>query len=235
LFTEKGKIEFGYINKETSIEFFVEDTGIGIPKDKQLIIYDRFVQADLGLTRSYEGAGLGLSISKAYVEMLGGILWVDSDEGKGTKFSFTVPLNEETLPKFPTGQKADLLKKSAKKEYFDLHVLVAEDDKITSRYIKELLRCKKISFVETGVDAVEFCRKNSDVDMVLMDIKLPEMDGYTATGKIREFNQNIKIIAQTAFAFIEDQEKAIAAGCNDCIPKPYKIDALHDIIRKNMR
>lgn len=235
-FSEKGSIEFGYEQKENDLEFYVKDTGIGIPKERQEAIFERFIQADISDKMARQGAGLGLSISKAYVEMLGGRIWVESVEGKGTTFYFTLPYN--TGPdKKETSEKSV----SAQNETNQiipgvpqLKTVIAEDDEtselLISINIKEF--SKEIIKVRTGNEVVEACRNNPDIDLILMDIQMPGMNGYEATRLIRQFNPNVIIIAQTAFGLTGDKEKAIDAGCNDHIAKPISKDELIVLIHK---
>ena len=246
-FTILGGIEFGYDKKENCLEFYVKDTGIGIRENQKAIIFERFRQASEMLSRNYEGAGLGLSISKAYVEMLGGEIWVESKyknqtsvvqgdgDGKtnGSTFYFTIPYHpveedEEEKDKniFLAGGNDVRAKK--------LKILIVENEKVSEMYITKALErySKETITVSNGIDAVEVCRNNSDIDLILMDIQMPIMDGYEATIQIRQFNKKVVIIAQTAFAQLGDYEKAIEAGCNDYISKPINIQALTAVIKR---
>ncbi len=232
-FSHNGFIEIGCIKKNNFLEFFVKDTGEGIQHDLKAIIFERFRQGSELINRNYEGAGLGLSISKAYVEMLGGEIWVESEYGKGSDFYFTIPCNTdaETIRVHQEAIKThkDLVPAfNAEHQIKNLKILIAEDDETSEMLITMTVRLfsKEILTARTGVHAVEICRNNPDLDLVLMDIKMPEMDGYTATRQIRQFNRNVVIIAQSAFAFSGDREKAIEAGCDDYIPKPFNKAAL---------
>jgi PAS domain S-box-containing protein len=237
-FTNDGSIEFGYNKKTDSesaeLEFFVKDTGIGIPKNWQQAIFDRFVQADLSLSKKYEGSGLGLSISKAYIEMLGGKIWVESIEGEGSVFYFTIPYST-SKSETTKNNEAELDTKS-EHEVKKLKILIAEDEEFADLYLTKLLKdyYKKAFHAKTGIEAVDISRNNPDIDLILMDIKMPEMNGYEATRKIREFNKNVIIIAQTAYALTGNRDKAIKAGCNDYIPKPIEKDKLKKIIEKHL-
>ncbi|MCX6160468.1 MAG: ATP-binding protein, partial [Ignavibacteriae bacterium] len=243
-YTNEGSIEFGYTLKRNYIEFYVKDTGIGIPKDRQEAIFERFIQADISDIRALQGAGLGLAIAKAYTEMLGGKIWVESEEGKGSIFYFTIPYNTAELFKKFCGEedkneiKNIVLDEGEAKEYFgeikDLKILIAEDVEPSDMLITIAINkiTKEVLHAKTGIEAVEACRNNPDIDVVLMDIKMPEMDGYEATRLIRKFNKNIIIIAQTAQALTGDREKAITAGCNDYISKPIIISKLMAMIKK---
>jgi len=234
-FTREGSIEFGYEKKGKYLEFFVKDTGEGIPEQKKEIIFERFRQGSESLARAYEGAGLGLSISKAYIEMLGGKIWVESELGKGSTFYFTIPYNAETEPEIITkepvskGDKVGAMK--------NLKILIAEDDESSEMFLSTALTrlVKELLIARTGVKAIEICRNNPDIDLVLMDIRMPDMDGYEATRQIREFNKDVVIIAQTAYALAGDREKAIEAGCNDHIGKPIIISVLKGLIQKHFK
>lgn len=235
-FTDKGSIELGYSLKKESnspeLEFYIKDTGVGIPKAKQLAIFDRFIQANLTDKRAFEGAGLGLSISKAYVELLGGKLWVESQEGKGSIFYFTIPYN--TKQKDEILNNTSSLEKKEEKPVKDLKILIVEDDKISNLLITKAVKIfsKEVLKATTGFEAVEACRNNPDIDLVLMDVNMPVMNGYEATKQIRQFNKEVVIIAQTAYGLASDREDAITAGCTDYISKPIKIEILKELIQK---
>ncbi len=222
-FTPSGSVELGYKVNDDFLEFYVKDSGRGIPEEQKLFIFERFRQGSETLNRNFEGAGLGLSISKAYVEMLGGKIWVENNTRKngnstGATFFFTLPLYPLQTGKPQKTRLAKPAKVPAKK----LKILIVEDDKISEMLMIKMVEdfAEKILITTTGVEAVDVCRKNHDIDLVLMDINMPEMDGYEATRKIREFNKEVVIIAQTAHALIGDREKSMAAGCNDYISKP---------------
>jgi signal transduction histidine kinase len=242
-YSTKGSIELGYqlkIEKESDntdkkgnivLEFYVKDTGIGIPKERQEAIFERFIQADIADKMAYQGAGLGLSISKAYVEMLGGKIWVESEEGKGSCFYFTLPYHtdsfEETIDRQPIPlMKNDIVRK--------LKILIAEDDEVSDSMLSIMLRefSNKILHAETGLETIKVCQDNPDIDLILMDIRMPEMGGYEATHKIREFNKEVIIIAQTAHGLSGDREKSLESGCNDYIAKPINRTELLALIQK---
>jgi hypothetical protein len=242
-YTETGFIEFGYNHfvetqniVETqcfaSLQFYVKDTGIGIPKDRLEAIFERFIQADIADKMARQGAGLGLSISKAYVEMLKGKIWVESEEGIGSTFYFTLP--GFTEPKEKATVKNGIQAVTEGTRVGNLKVLIAEDDEASNHLISIYVRKfgKKIINVQNGRDAVETCRDNPDINLILMDIQMPELNGYEATRQIRQFNTEVTIIALTAFALAGDRQKAIEAGCNDYISKPVKMFELVEIIQK---
>ena len=230
-YTNNGSIEFGYDIVEAkhasslppvtpTLQFYVKDTGIGIPKDRQEAIFERFIQADIADTRAFQGAGLGLSISKAYVEMLGGKMWVESEEEKGSVFYFTIPYNTEIQHKIPFENINQ--QERTDNGTMNLKVLIAEDDETSEmllslkldKFSREILKTKN------GIETVEMCRNNPDIDLILMDIQMSGMDGYEATREIRKFNRKVIIIAQTAYGLSGDREKALEAGCNDYVAKP---------------
>jgi len=231
-FTQVGSIEFGYQKNGNFIEFFVKDTGAGVSKKHQQLIFERFRQGSESLNRKYEGAGLGLSISKAYVEMLGGQIWVESEEGEGSTFYFTLPYLRKSEIKVISNN--EIIADAKEIRINNLQVLIAEDDEASEKLITVAIKkfSKEILKVTTGTGAVEACRNNPGIDLVLMDIKMPDMDGYEATRQIRQFNTTVIIIAQSAYALSGDREKAIKAGCNDYITKPMKRIVLSDLIRK---
>ena len=233
-FTNEGNIEFGCEKKGGYLEFFVKDTGLGITKSQKKIIFERFRQANETISRTHEGSGLGLAISKAYVEMLDGKIWVESQEGKGSAFYFTIPFHSQIIDEVNTAlEKAPTIPKEENKVK-DLKVLIVEDDAISKLLITIAVKpySKEIMKVSTGIEAIEACRNNPDIDLVMMDINMPEMDGYEATKNIREFNKDLIIIAQTANGMQSDRDNAIAAGCTDYISKPINITDLGTLIQK---
>ena len=233
-YSNEGFIEFGYVKKESNLEFFVKDTGIGIPGDIQQVIFERFIQADLTLSSPYQGAGLGLSITKAYVEMLGGKIWVESQEGVGSQFYFTIPYNHKTEINV---SKSKVPKIKQEHPYKIFKIMIVEDEKATDVYLSIVVKdiSKDILHAKTGAEALELFRDNQNIDLVLMDIKMPDMDGYEVTRKIREFNKDVIIIAQTAYALGGDREKAIQSGCNDHITKPIEKNDLMKVIKKHLK
>ncbi len=234
-YSEKGSIEFGYIIKGETLEFFVKDTGIGIPEDRKEAIFERFVQADISDKKALQGAGLGLSISRAYVEMLGGKIWMESEEGKGSTFYFTLKYQPEIIKNhiskngvIPSGER------DTKKQ---LKILIAEDDEISVEFLSIVVQefAKETIIVSTGNEAITVCRNYSDIDLILMDIQMPDLNGYEASRQIRQFNKEVVIIAQTAYALEGDIEKAQDAGCNDYITKPIVAEELEQMINNHLR
>jgi PAS domain S-box-containing protein len=221
-FTDEGVIEYGYEmvgpKEALHLQFFVRDTGIGIPADRQEIIFERFIQADVSDKLARQGAGLGLSISKAYITMLNGKIWLETEFGKGSSFYFEIPYqvsNEEFIDK-------EINSRSDASSIKKLKILIAEDNEISKTLITLTLKkfCDDFLTARTGIEAVELCRDNPDIDLILMDIKMPEMDGYEAIRQIRLFNKKVLIIAQTAYGLSGDKELAFEAGCSEYISKP---------------
>jgi signal transduction histidine kinase/ActR/RegA family two-component response regulator len=241
-YTKSGSVEFGYRLNNSSFAlndkipellFFVKDTGIGIPVNRQNAIFERFIQADIADVQAREGAGLGLSIAKSYVELLGGKIWVESEINQGSTFYFTHPFLNEKI----TGAKTpeNLAVESNEKQRL-FKILLAEDDEMSSVLIKKMVEkiSSEVIHVFTGHDAVEACRNNPDLDLILMDIKMPDLNGYEATRQIRQFNEDIVIIAQTAFGFSKDYIKAKEAGCTDYISKPINRNKLLALINMHL-
>ncbi|MCK9413979.1 MAG: PAS domain S-box protein [Prolixibacteraceae bacterium] len=229
-FTTRGSIRFGGELKGENFEFFVRDTGIGIQEEKQKIIFDSFMQADSSLSRGFEGAGLGLSISKAYVEMLGGEIWLESEVGVGSSFYFTLPLVKKTMTETAITEQ---LLSNIDRENPGKTILIAEDDEDSMIYLSILVRNMEYKLLQarSGTQAVEICHNNPDIDLILMDIKMPFMDGVSATKLIREFCPNLVVIAQTAYALEIEKEKY--GGIFDAyLTKPVNANELRQIINQ---
>jgi len=232
-YTDKGSIEFGYNKKGDFLEYYVKDTGIGIHKDRLDVIFERFIQADISDVQARQGAGLGLTISKAYVEMLGGQIWIESVPEMGSTFYFNIPYKVQGKQEIESeNQIIPLIQENPVK---NLKFLIAEDDEISKMFISIIVSPigKEILKARNGKEAIEICRNNPDIDIILMDIQMPDLNGYEATRQIRQFNKDVIIIAQTAFGLSGDREKSIAAGCNDYISKPVKKDELLSLIQKH--
>ena len=218
-FTSEGHIYYGcnLIKEETNstLKFYVEDSGIGISKDKQEIIFEMFRQVEDGSTRKYEGAGIGLSVAKRLVELLGGTIWVESEINEGSTFYFTIPVEESRLEKINIFNELTFLEIKEK-------VLIVEDNRASAEFIETVLNKYGLQclFAENGQEAVELCVKQKNIALILMDINLPVKDGLAATKEIKQLRPNLPIIAQTAYAVAGDKEKALASGCDDYISKP---------------
>jgi PAS domain S-box-containing protein len=227
-FTHEGYIKFGYEYNENTLKFFVEDTGIGIADDRLESIFERFRQAETTTSRMYGGTGLGLSISQKLVELMGGKINVESEKNKGSVFRFTIayqPVHEK--------EKSTSNEKIIRTENI-FTILVVEDEEVNYLYIEEILPEKDVSLIlsRDGKEAVEICKNNPAIDLVLMDIKLPVMNGYDATRAIKKIRPTLPVIAQTAYVLPGDKEKALDAGCDGYLPKPLDADELYTIVDK---
>ena len=231
-YTRSGYIRMGYSVEKDGIRFYVEDTGTGIPKELQDRVFGRFQK----LNEFVQGTGLGLAISRAIVEAAGGEIGFTSEQGIGSTFWAWVPCEifqhgdvgfpETTLP----NRRPVFSEDSDRK----LRILVAEDNDSNFLLVRSILKDYDLLRVTNGVEAVEEIR-NGKFDFVLMDLKMPVMDGLVATRKIREFNSDIPIVALTANAFDTDRASAMDAGCNAFLPKPVKRKQLFELLSGTCR
>ncbi|MBN2174013.1 MAG: PAS domain S-box protein [Bacteroidales bacterium] len=234
-FTDFGLVDFGFkvVNKskEPHIEFFVRDTGIGIPKDKTSIIFESFRQANFSDTKIYGGTGLGLTITKKMVEILGGEIWVKSTEGQGSTFYFTLPY----IPGKTAVHSKQMTEKpqSPQFNWKDKKILIVEDNDLSYLYFSRILAKTgaKITRAKDGREGLNYF-KADDFNLVLMDIQLPEMDGYTTTKEIKKISPDIPVIAQTAFAMVGEKERCLQVGCDAYISKPIKINDFFEVVGK---
>ncbi|NQV01405.1 MAG: response regulator [Bacteroidia bacterium] len=237
-FTETGEIEFGYIIKEDfgigkSIEFFIQDTGIGIPEEMHKAIFERFRQVDDSHTRKYGGAGLGLTICKNLAHLMGGELNLTSEIGKGTRFTITLPMwTISPLKEEPVKEKST----TREQDWKDKVILVAEDEESNYTFIEHVLKRTgvKLLWAKNGKEAVNMAHTER-VDLILMDIRMPGMDGYEATEIIKKENKSIPVIAQTAYALKGEKELSMGAGCDDYIAKPIDITEMMGILSKYLK
>jgi len=213
-YTNKGEIGMECNVNGNNLEVQVKDTGIGIPADRQSAVFDRFVQADTSMSRDYEGTGLGLTISQGLAELLGGDITLKSEKGQGSIFKLVLPCKTEA--------KTNVKQEIETHNLDDVKILIVDDEETSLMYLEVLLSdsFNEILVAKNGFEAIELCKGNPDIDIILMDLKMPQMDGYTATQEIRSFNRDVVIIAQSAHAFDENIKKALDLGCNDYITKP---------------
>ena len=229
-FTEHGHIDFGYAVDNNTITFFVNDTGIGIHPSKHELIFDRFRQADDNYTTQvYGGTGLGLSIAKGIISLLGGSIWVESDKDKGAKFLFTVPFRPVSASK-----PDEILKTKILLDWAELTILIVEDDMFNSEFIWEVLNFTKAKLIRAynGEKALEIIKDNLAISIVLMDIRLPDLNGYEITKQALKINPQLKIIAQTAYASSNDKDRCLNSGFCGFISKPIKREELIQLIEK---
>jgi CheY-like chemotaxis protein len=235
-FTNTGSIEFGYHKEnEDRLVFHVKDSGIGIRKDKLDSIFKPFIQLDELNKKVQGGAGLGLSICRGLTKLMGGNLWVESEPGSGSTFWFSI-----RYAKANASVKDIALKEAESHHWNNKKVLIVEDDDMNYAYLKEILAPTQMHIIraENGIEAVEKA-KTEKPELIIMDIRLPVMDGLDATRKIRQTGNKTPIIAQTAYAMSEDKQICLTAGCDDYISKPIHKDLLlkkiaYQMHKKNM-
>jgi PAS domain S-box-containing protein len=221
-FTKTGRIDLKLIQNKDELVFYVQDTGIGISKSAQKSIFEHFTQEDSLISRNYDGAGLGLSIAKGLCELIGGSITFESVKGRGSVFYLHVPISETKKTQIIMPSVAFPMQFSNINKEFT--ILIAEDDELSFDFLKKLLNKNekfKIIRAKDGIQAVDCCKENPDISMVLMDIKMPFMNGLEATKKIKAQRKDLPIIAVTAYALSNDIENAFAAGCDDYISKPF--------------
>ncbi len=233
-FTSEGYIKMGYSISDDKFSFYISDTGIGIEKEKQDTVFNHFVQADSSISSRFEGSGLGLSICREYAKMLNGNIRIESEINKGSTFFVEIP--NHIQPAEPAPKPVNNLKLEKPVIPPGLKIVVAEDDKTSFFFLKYILDgiSADVLHATTGLEAVELAKNNPDTRIILMDSKMPEMDGMEAVRKIREFNQKVYIIAQTAYNHEDYKLKTIQAGCNEYIEKPIDKNKLMNLIWKGV-
>jgi len=220
-FTEKGYVEYGFKPEQDEIVFYVKDTGIGISEDEHDIVFEKFRQVDDTHTRKYGGVGLGLTLVKKLIELLDGRIWFDSEPGKGSVFYFSLPYGkpeEELAVEKKTGEKKE------KKLLSDKTILIVEDENSNYLLLEKLLTLENANTIwaRNGEESIEKFKENKNIDLILMDLKMPVMDGYEATRQIKQLSENMPIIALTAYTESESIEKAKSKGFDDYLEKPIK-------------
>ena len=230
-FTHQGRIELGCRVVNRYLEFYVLDTGIGIPDSEHSRIFERFYQLDHDSSKIYGGLGLGLSICAAYVEILGGDIHVESENEKGSRFVFTIALKRVQSEKSIRQPDFKEQKNSA-----DKTILVAEDDDMSFYFIREVLTDTGYNIIRAfnGVDAVNICSQNSEIDLILMDVRMPLKNGYESAAEILKIRPGVPIIFQTAFGYPEDRYHA-RNNSVDFITKPFSVDQLASMVNKHIR
>ena len=230
-YTEAGYIEMGYRLHEADLVFYVKDTGIGLENDQLEFIFNRFMQVATTISPNEEGVGLGLTISKAIVSQFGGELWVESEPGQGAIFYFNIPVKpgESVLLQSDYQMSTDM-----EYDWNDKLILVAEDVQTNYLLVKKSLRKTgvRLLWAKNGKETVEMVKNNPDIDLVLMDIRMPIMNGLDATREIKKIRPDLVIIAQTAYAMDGDRENSLDAGCDDYISKPINLKEFIELIAK---
>jgi len=222
-FTDSGTIKFGYTKLSgRRLRFFVEDTGSGINSRNLDVIFERFRQEDESMTRKHDGAGLGLNIVRNILKILGTDISVESEKGKGSKFFFE--MDYEAIETSVTAQKKKRIKiDPAVREYIkEKQVLIVDDHELSYRFTSSLLNKAGINtiYASSGVEALEILSERDTIDLVLLDIQMPGMDGLEVLSRIRKKNFKLPVIAQTAHALSGDREKYLACGFNEYLSKP---------------
>ena len=227
-YTDFGFVKFGCSVTGTEIQFFVEDSGRGIPIELTDVIFERFRQGIDHSERVEEGLGLGLSISKSYVEFMGGELKLESKVNHGSKFTFSVPYKAVVADAVSHSNSTNLNLSSRKT------ILIVDDVKINFFLVEEILREQDVALIysSNGPNAIEVVAGNAPLDLVLMDIKMPGMDGYTATREIKKIKPELPVIAQTAYALAGDRQKSVENGCSDYITKPITRQSLFELLKR---
>jgi CheY-like chemotaxis protein len=228
-FTSTGVISFGYKSYPHLFEFFVKDTGVGIGDESKTLIFESFKQEEVLPHRGYEGSGLGLSIARGIVGLFGGDMRVESKKGFGSTFYFTIHNNGTEIdqePQLPAKTEITIQRSPV--------ILIAEDDESNLLFMETVLQNSGVPVIiaNNGKEAVDLCRQHSDITLVLMDIKMPVMDGLEATREIKSFRKELPVIALTAFAMNLDKTRSLDAGCDDYLSKPFSGDSLFEKLRK---
>jgi PAS domain S-box-containing protein len=229
-FTHKGEISVGYTLEADSIIFYVSDTGIGIAEDKKEVVFNNFRQGDERSSRDFGGNGLGLSIAKGIVELMGGKIWLETEVNKGTKFSFTIPYN-------PASHLQEHSAQHDQPDWTGLKILAVDDDIYNMEFIKEAILCTNATLISAtdGHTAVQQCLDNTDIRIVLMDIKLPDISGKKVTALIKSLRPELPVVAQTANSQSQDRTSCLQAGCSDFISKPYTRQSLLRVLSKHIK
>jgi len=229
-FTSRGSVEVGYEKPgNEGPVLYVKDTGIGIPEEMMKIIFDRFRQVDETSKRRFEGVGLGLSIAKGLVERFGGKIWLESEMGKGTTFYVKIPMEKYES----SWNEKSIVTEGDDIDISDLKILIVEDDLANQKLLREFFEGfeRNVRFACNGREAIGIFKPDTDIDLVLMDMKLPDMSGIDVAKQIKKINPQVKVIAQTAFALIQDKERFMKEGCDGYIEKPYDSNKLFREIR----
>lgn len=231
-YTEEGEIEFGYSMEEKTLKFYVKDTGIGI-KEKHLdYLFDRFYKIEDDNTKLYRGTGIGLYLTRKLVNLLGGDIWVVSEFGKGSEFYFTVPKVGFRIDK--EEKEMDDHKNPFKDATKKVKILIVEDQESNQQYYTALLKPGNFELIQAhnGTEGIAAFDKNPDVDLILLDLKMPDINGFEVLKEIRKKDTKVPVIAQTAYAMSADREKCLEAGFNDYIAKPVQREKLLNLIAK---
>ena len=234
-YTDKGEIRFGYNILDDKAVFYVSDSGIGISKEDFERIFDYFHKLEDSRTKFYKGTGIGLSISKKLLEMLGGEIWLESAPGKGSTFYFTIPLPSDHLPEKPKSKHGN---ETTNHSLPGAHIIIAEDDPTNYLLLEKLFRRMnaQITWIKDGKEMLDFVKNNPALEhsVIIMDIKMPVMNGIDAFHEIRKINKTIPVIAVTAYATESEKQNLLQQGFTDYVSKPVNASLLIEIIKRNL-
>jgi signal transduction histidine kinase/CheY-like chemotaxis protein len=233
-FTDTGYIKFGYgFGGKEELQFFVQDSGTGIEKKASKVIFDRFSQDRTTLQRNKKGSGLGLAISKSIINLLNGEIWLDTHSGFGTTFYFTIPIDDEGT----YGERHRYFHKIEIPDYKNIKILIVDDVDQNIFFFKSMFKPTNAQIViaNTGEDAISKCAEDESISLVLMDIMMPNLDGYETTKRLKELKPKLPIIMQTAFFSRSAAEKSFEAGADEFIAKPINIQDLFKLVNKHVK
>jgi signal transduction histidine kinase/CheY-like chemotaxis protein len=233
-YTHQGKIEFGYLleKENKKLEFFIHDTSDGLTKEEQKVVFNRFMVIESMENTKMEDPGLGLTIARDTIKALGGKIWVESEKGKGTSFYFSIPYEPTDTNKTPTSIDDEELEEEEVYNFANKVILIVDDEEVNAMFLDAVFQGTGVQtiFAKNGLQALELIKNISKIDLILMDLKMPLMDGIVATREIRKINQGIPIIAQTALASELDIAESQVAGCNDIVTKPIEVAELLKLV-----
>jgi signal transduction histidine kinase len=233
-YTQKGFIEFGYTFDEqaSKLTFFINDTSNGLSKEEQKVIFNKFSVIDIGENTKMEDSGLGLTIAKNIIKNMNGKIWVESEEGKGNSFYFTIPF--EPVPSTEHVDIESEISNEVNYQWPNKLILIVDDEEVNAMFLDAVFQGTgvQVLFAKNGLEAVELCKNINGINLILMDLKMPVMNGLKATQEIRKFNTKLPIIAQTALASEEDQHQCQLVGCNASITKPIEVHELMVLVNK---
>jgi CheY-like chemotaxis protein len=226
-FTLEGSVEFSYMLENQSIVFKIRDTGIGINKENLGRIFEEFRQEFDGHHRPFEGLGIGLTLAKEVIERMGGKIFVESEKGVGSEFSFSIPYRPAGSTK-PKAAPVSIEHPAQTIDWSSRKCLLVDDNKDVLIYLNRILTDTGVAILtaRSGFEAIELIKTNPDIDVVLLDMQMPEMNGIEATKEIRKIRKDIPIIAQTAFISEDDKDIILEAGCDACLIKPIRREHL---------
>jgi CheY-like chemotaxis protein len=230
-YTEKGEVIYGYTYRNNSVNFFVKDTGVGIKEENLDHLFDRFYKVEDDPKKLYRGTGIGLFLVKKFVELLGGTVDVQSVYGQGSQFSFTIPAPDlNIVKKEKTAIAPGLERKTLKDSVF----LIIEDDKVSSFFLDKVMKSENVKTFRAsdGEEGLKIFKANPEINLVLLDLKLPGMSGFEVLKELRKINNKVPVIAQTALAMIGDRKKCLDAGFDEYIAKPLNANILMSKIGK---